>query len=107
GYPLSRPIYYFARKDLLRFKVSNWLLPRLFTIPVDRDGPSDVAALKRVFSVLKEGAGLLVFPEGTRTLDGNLQPGKPGVGMLACKVKVPVVPARVYGTFESFGKHHK
>jgi 1-acyl-sn-glycerol-3-phosphate acyltransferase len=47
---------------------------------------------------------VIVFPEGTRSLDGKLQAPKPGVGLLACKARVPVVPARVFGSFEAFGK---
>jgi len=47
---------------------------------------------------------VIVFPEGTRSLDGRLQSPKPGIGLLACRAQVPVVPARVFGSFEAFGK---
>ena len=48
-------------------------------------GSSDVKAMKSVFKVLENDEGILIFPEGTRTSDGNLQPVKKGVGMLACR----------------------
>ena len=47
----------------------------------------------------------ITSPEGTRTRDGNLQDGRGGVGLIACKARVPVVPARIFGAFEAFGRH--
>ena len=107
GYALPRPIYYFARKTLFRFWISAWFLSRLNTIPVDRDGPSDIAAFKRVLDILREGHGMLIFPEGTRSRDGKLQEAKSGVGLLACRSQVIVVPARIFGSFEVLNRHHK
>lgn len=107
GYRVPRPIYYFARKTLFRNPVFGWLIHELNSIPVDRDASSDVTALKTVFKVLKAGSGLIVFPEGTRTVDGNLQPARAGVGMLACKSQAPVVPCRLFGTYEAYGKGMK
>jgi 1-acyl-sn-glycerol-3-phosphate acyltransferase len=49
----------------------------------------------------------VLFPEGTRSEDGQLQKAKPGVGLMACKTGVPVVPCRVYGSFAAFGKGAK
>ena len=48
-----------------------------------------------------------MFPEGTRSPDGKLQGPKPGVGLLACRTQVPVVPARVFGSFEAFSRGGK
>ena len=107
GYALPRPIYAFARKTLLRYRIGAWLFPRLNTIPVDRDGPSDIAAFKRVLNILKEGHGMLIFPEGTRTPDGNLQAAKSGIGLLACRSQVIVVPGRIFGSYEAFSRNHK
>ena len=50
---------------------------------------------------------MILFPEGTRSPDGHLQPPKPGVGFIVCKTQVPVVPARIFGSFEAFGKGAK
>lgn len=106
GNPVPRPIYFFARRTLLENKVAAWLYPRLNAIPVDREG-ADVRALKNVLQVLKQGSGILVFPEGTRTPDGSLLPGKAGIGLIACRAGVPVIPTRVYGSYEAWGRHRK
>ena len=63
--------------------------------------------MKVVIDRVKNGAAIVLFPAGTRTLDGNLQPAKSGVGLLVAKTTAPVVPVRVFGTFEAFGKHVK
>lgn len=104
GAPLPEHIAFFARKTLWKPGFASWWLDNVEAIPVDRDGGSDVKAMKRVFSALNEGRVVILFPEGTRSPDGKLQSAKAGVGMLACRSGVPVVPARLFGTFEAFGR---
>ncbi len=104
GCYLPRPLCFFSRKTLWHNPVLGLMLNNLNCIPVDRDGEGDIGAFKRVFSALKAGKGVQVFPEGTRTRDGNLQPARRGVGLLAGKVGVPIVPARVFGVFETFNR---
>jgi 1-acyl-sn-glycerol-3-phosphate acyltransferase len=104
GCHLPRQIAYFARKTLWKRGVASWWLDEVGTIPVDRDGGQDVSAIKRVLKAVKEERGLILFPEGTRTLDGRLQRAKAGVGLIACRTQVPVVPARIFGSFEASGK---
>ncbi len=104
GCHLSRQIAYFARKTLWKGGISSWWLDAVGTIPVDRDGGQDVSAIKRVLKAIKAERGLILFPEGTRTPDGNLQPAKAGVGFIACKTQVPVIPVRIFGSYEAFGK---
>jgi 1-acyl-sn-glycerol-3-phosphate acyltransferase len=104
GCHMSRQIAYFARKTLWRRGIASWWLDSVGTIPVDRDGGQDVSAIKRVLKALKEERGLILFPEGTRTVDGNLQPAKAGVGFIAVKTQVPVIPVRIFGSFEALGK---
>lgn len=106
GSQVPRQMRFFARKSLWNNKIMSWWLNQVETIPVERDS-GDVGAIKRVLQALKENRAVVLFPEGTRSPDGNLQTPKAGVGLMACKTGVPVVPCRVYGSFEAFGKGRK
>ncbi len=106
GASLHRDVFYFARKTLFKTKIGNWTLSRLNTIPVDRDG-SDASAMKRVFGLLKQEQGLILFPEGTRSEDGYPKPAQPGVGLMACRTKVAVIPAKIIGTFQVWNRYMK
>lgn len=107
GSNVPRQMCFFARKTLWKPGLASWWLDNVGTIPVDRDGGQDVGALKRVLRALNDGKVLILFPEGTRSPDGKLQPAKPGVGFIVCKSQVPVVPARIFGSFEAFGRGDK
>lgn len=104
GSQVPRQIAYFARKTLWKGGIITWWLDEVGTIPVDRDGGQDVSAIKRVLKALKDNKGLILFPEGTRTANGCLQSPKAGVGLIACRAQVPVIPARIFGSFHAFGK---
>lgn len=101
---VPRQVCFFARKSLWKPGIAAWWLDAVGTIPVDRDGGQDVSAIKRVLRALANDKVLILFPEGTRSPDGALQTPKPGVGMIVCRTQVPVVPARIFGSFEAFGK---
>jgi len=103
GCQIRRQMRFFARRTLWSNRISRWWLDGAETIAVDRD-TGDVAAIRRVLQALHEDRGVVLFPEGTRSPDGHLQKPKAGVGLLACKSGVPVVPCRVYGSFAAFGK---
>jgi 1-acyl-sn-glycerol-3-phosphate acyltransferase len=104
GQFLPRQVAFFARKTLWKPGFASWWLDAVGTIPVDRDGGVSLDAIKRVLHTLAGGNVVIVFPEGTRSRDGELQAARPGVGLLACKARVPVVPARVFGSFEAYGR---
>jgi len=104
GSQVQRQIAFFARKTLWKPGLASWWLDTVGTIPVDRDGGQDVSAIKRVLRALKDDTGLILFPEGTRTPDGHLQAPKAGVGLICCRAQVPVVPVRIFGSYEAFGK---
>jgi len=103
GQALRQEICYLARKSLFRYPVAGWVLRSWKAIPLDR-GEVDVAGMRAILNSLKGGDAVLVFIEGTRTNDGNLQPARAGVGFLVAKANVPVVPARIWGSFEAMGR---
>ena len=98
-----RGVYYLARKTLLQIPLLGRLLPHINVILVDRDG-NDMSALKAVIRTVKSGNGVVLFPEGTRSPDGTLQPGKAGIGLVIAKTKAPVQPVRIFGSHEAFPK---
>lgn len=104
GCRVPRAICYLARKTLFKPGPVDRILRSVSAIPVDRDGDSDIGAMKQVLARLKNGKPVIFFPEGTRTPDGNIQPAKAGMGMIACRARVPVVPVRIFGSYEAFPK---
>jgi 1-acyl-sn-glycerol-3-phosphate acyltransferase len=104
GIPLKRPLNFLARSTLFRFPGVGATLRSWQAVPVDREGGGG-AGLKAILDRLLEGGAILLFPEGTRTKDGNLQPGRSGIGLAVIKSNAPVVPVRVFGTFQAFGRH--
>src|ERR1051325_7469205 len=90
GITCNRPIYFLARRTLLDVPVLGRVLPRVNVIPVNQEGV-DRSAIKAMIRVLKGGNGLLVFPEGSRTVDGNIQSAEPGLGLVIAKTLAPVV----------------
>jgi 1-acyl-sn-glycerol-3-phosphate acyltransferase len=102
GLGLSRQINYLARRSLFRhWRAFSWLMLSLNAIPVRHDG-SDVAAFRESVRRLRAGEVLLVFPEGTRTPDGEVGRLLPGVWNMAHRARVPVVPAVIDGAFEAW-----
>jgi 1-acyl-sn-glycerol-3-phosphate acyltransferase len=91
-------IHFLARKTLFERPVIGPLIANLNAFPVDRDR-GDVAAVRAVLQLLKSGKRVLVFPEGTRSSDGNLQPARAGVGLIIAKSLAPVVPIRIFGSY--------
>lgn len=100
GTTCDRAIYFLARRTLLDVPLLGRLLPRLNVIPVNQEG-IDRSALKSLIRILKAGNAALVFPEGSRTTDGNLQPAEPGLGLIIAKTLAPVVPMRIFGAHEA------
>src|SRR3989475_11618201 len=106
GAGAKREINYLARESLFRIPAAGALLRAVNSVPVDRDG-GGAAGLKAILDRLLAGGGIILFPEGTRTRDGKLQPPRSGIGLTVIKSNAPVVPVRVFGTFEAYGRHLK
>ncbi len=95
-----KPIHTMARKTLFKGFL-GWLLPRINVFPVDL-GKGDLTSLKKVLALLKAGQRVLIFPEGTRSADGCLQPATAGIGFILSKAQVPVIPMRIFGAHEAW-----
>ncbi|HVV00708.1 MAG TPA: lysophospholipid acyltransferase family protein [Verrucomicrobiae bacterium] len=105
GAGVRRGINYLARESLFRFPVVGWVLRNWNSVPVDREG-GGAKGLKIILDRLLQGGAIILFPEGTRTRDGRLQPARSGIGLTVIKSTAPVVPARVFGTYEAYGPQH-
>ncbi|MFT6862250.1 MAG: 1-acyl-sn-glycerol-3-phosphate acyltransferase [Akkermansiaceae bacterium] len=99
GIAYNESVYYLARKTLFKGP-TKWLYPRWNAIPVDQDAP-DMSSLKKIIKMLKSGKQVVIFPEGARTLTGELQPGEAGVGLIAAKSGAVIQPVRIFGAYEA------
>jgi cytidylate kinase len=100
----KRMTHFMARDTLFRKKLMGAFLHKVGVIPLDRER-GDVKAMKTAIQLLRDGASVALFPEGTRSPDGTLQPAKPGIGFLVAKGNAPVVPVYVHGSYEAWSKH--
>jgi len=106
GAGLPRALNYLARESLFNMPVAGWALREVNAVPVDRDG-AGAAGLRAIFTRLRQGGAILLFPEGTRTKTGELQGARSGVGLVAIKSTAPVVPVRVFGTYQAWNRQMK
>ncbi len=96
GVAVPRPLDYMAKQELFAIPVLGPLITALHAFPVDRSR-GDGAAIKRAVSVLRTGAALGIFPEGTRNKDGTVQP-QSGVALLHYLSGAPILPAFIQGS---------
>lgn len=94
-----RHLWGIAKSDLFQNRVLAYCIHSMGSIPIRR-GVVDRTVFKRTLELLAQGNAVGLFPEGTRTHDGLLNPGQPGVGLMVQKSGVPVVPTALIGTFK-------
>lgn len=99
GACLDRRACYLARETLFRVPVLGWLLNRYDCLPVPRESVAPRRSLEVCVQVLQKGRALALFPEGTRSRDGRLQPLKRGIALVARRSGAPVLPILVRGTY--------
>jgi 1-acyl-sn-glycerol-3-phosphate acyltransferase len=103
GVWLRRAVNFIAKVELFRGRAFGWFLRNMHVFSVRR-GEGDVGAVKEAIKRLQEGRILMMFPEGTRTEDGQIRPIQPGIGMLVRRAEAAVVPAVIHGAFEAWPK---
>jgi 1-acyl-sn-glycerol-3-phosphate acyltransferase len=97
GYAVHREVYFVAKEELFQLRRFFTRLIQYFNaISIRRDG--DIRALRIILKVLKDRISLIIFPEGTRSKTGELLPFLPGVGLIALKSRIPVVPVFIRNT---------
>ncbi|MDR1926473.1 MAG: 1-acyl-sn-glycerol-3-phosphate acyltransferase [Endomicrobium sp.] len=97
GSAMKRPLYFMAKKELFDIPILGWIIKQTNAFPVKRDS-QDITAMRYAFSLLERGHLLLMFPEGTRSKNGQLGKALAGAGMVACKAQVPLIPVKIENT---------
>jgi len=93
-----RPVHFMAKRELWDSRFLAWFLPRAWAFPVNREG-ADRAAIETATQFLKDGDLVGIFPEGTRSEDGQtLGEAHGGAAFIAMRAGVPVVPVAFVGT---------
>lgn len=90
-----------AKRELFRYPFLGWYLKRSGQIPIVYGDPhASLKSLNRAGDALRRGMHLMVFPEGGRSADGQLQVFMNGAFFVAIRAQVPVVPMAIVGTYE-------
>jgi 1-acyl-sn-glycerol-3-phosphate acyltransferase len=103
GDGLPRKIWYLGRASLIRNRFVDFILKCQHMVPITR-GEADLGAMKRVIGLIKSGEIVLMFPEGTRSLDGSLGPGREGIGVFVRHAEADVIPCYISGAWRALPK---
>lgn len=102
---LPRTILPLTKMELFKIPVFGWIFPAYGAIPIHR-GEIDRRSIRRSLELLRSGGALLVAPEGTRSDDGRLQRGRPGIALLAARTDATILPVAIWGV-QSFWQNLK
>ncbi len=103
GLPLKRPVSYVARDSLFRLPVVGWILRNTYVMPINREA-AGTAVIRQTIERLNTGFLCGIFPEGTRSRDGEVGRFKPGFIALIRRSPVPIYPAALAGTGRAMGR---
>ncbi len=98
---LNRKIYIIAKKEVFKNTFVSFILKNLNAFSVDRESV-DILAFKKAINILREEKVLGIFPEGTRSSNGELQELKLGAIKIAIKTGVPILPVGIFGTHKIY-----
>jgi 1-acyl-sn-glycerol-3-phosphate acyltransferase len=99
GMALDRRLNFLAKQSLFKIPLFKYLIRYLDAIPIDREGAS-LSGIKETLRRLKQDEAVLIFPEGTRSRDGKLNPLKTGFVAVARRSKAPLVPVAIDGAYQ-------
>ena len=99
----ERAFYFLSKEELVKIPIIGAILKRVNIIPIKR-GAGDLGAMRKSIEVLKENKALVMFPEGTRSKDGQLKEAKDGISLIVKKSGCNVVPCAVVGKMKPFNK---
>lgn len=102
----SRPLRFMARKTVFDVPYLGGLITKLGAFPIKR-GKFDLTGMNIMVNLLKNGQAVLIFPEGTRTYNGNMRPVQPGIGMIAYKAKADILPVYLNGFYNAWPRQKK
>lgn len=94
----ARPVNFMAKKELFKYKISDWFLRNIGAFPVDRDNP-DIKTIKYAIKLVRDDNVLGIFPEGTRSQTEDILPFKEGAEKIAKVSKTPIVPFSIVGKY--------
>jgi len=98
---VERQMCFMAKKEIFSNPVKSWFFSKMGAFPVDR-GKADIASYRNAMKALKSGMGLVIFSQGTRMQELDINCAKGGVALFGVKAKVPVIPAGLSGTYRTF-----
>lgn len=101
GITMNRKICFIAKKEAFNNIFGSIILKHLNAFSVDR-GKVDIRSFKKALNILQEKKVLGLFPEGTRSLNGELQELKSGIIKIAMKTGVPILPVGIIGTYKIY-----
>ncbi len=97
---------YLARASLFKFKPFGWLITMLNSTPI-KQGAGDTGAMKATIEKMKQGRLMLVFPEGSRSDDGEVQQFQRGIAVLLKRAHCQIVPVGISGAYEAWPRRQK
>lgn len=105
GQLFENPVHFLARKTLFDPAFMKFALPLCNTLPIDQDAP-DPGSILKVLRLVKSGGSIIIFPEGSRSPDGQIHEAMPGIGLIISKLaQVPVQPIRIEGAYDCLPIH--
>ncbi len=106
GMTCDREMCYVARESLFQWTILRWLMTWYNTIPIRRDGLG-LSAIKEILRRLRHDELVLIFPEGTRTSDGEVGELRSGFCAIARRTKAPLIPVAIDGAYQIWPRDRK